>query len=56
MIKFIFAWWDTPLYLWSIKTLVGMLCMPIVLLAPILITCAICEIIDSVKENHKNNK
>ena len=53
MIKFIFAWWDTPLYLWSIKTLVGMLCMPIVLLAPILIPCAICEMIE---ENHKNNK
>ena len=23
-LKFLFAWWDTPLYLWSFETLAGL--------------------------------
>ena len=48
MIKFLFAWWDTPIYLWSIKTLVGMFCMIIIPILPFAIVGGIIETIRDI--------
>lgn len=58
LLKFIFAWWDTPINLWSIKTMAGFICM---ILIPILPFAIIESIIDEInnfkkKKNMKNGR
>ena len=52
-LAFIFAWWDTPLYMWSIKVLVGMICMVAVPILPFAIIAVIFDEIDQLRKKKK---
>lgn len=46
MIKFLFAWWETPLYLWSFKVLAGLICLLVIILIPFAIIKTIYEMLE----------
>ena len=53
VLAFLFAWWDTPLYLWSVKTFIGFICLICIFLLPFAIANAIGEEIQMYKEKKK---
>lgn len=56
LLKFIFAWWDTPMYLWSIKTLAGFICMILIPILPFAIIESIIDEINNFKKKREHNK
>ncbi len=53
VLAFLFAWWDTPLYLWSVKTFIGFICLICIFLLPFALADVIKEEINIYKEKKK---
>lgn len=46
MVDFLLGWFDTPLYLWSVKTILGFICSLIIVGLPITILSSIIKMIN----------